>query len=89
MNDTRMTDADVERIATEAARRAVRETFLALGVNAADPESVVEMQKDFAHIRDSRLAFVAMKTRAYMVATGTVVTGIIAAVWMALRGNGH
>lgn len=86
---TTLSTAEIEQIASEAARKAVRETFLALGVNATDSESIVEVQKDFAHVRESRLAFAAIKTRAYVVATGTVVTGIIAAIWMALRSNGH
>ena len=84
-----LTSSEIEELTNEVAKKAVRETFLALGVNASEPASILEMQRDFAHIRESRLAFAAMKTRAYLVVTETVVTGIITAIWMALRGNGH
>lgn len=84
-----LTSSEIEDLTNEVAKKAVRETFLALGVNASEPQSIIEMQRDFAHIRESRLAFAAMKTRAYLVVTGTVVTSILTAIWLAVRGNGH
>lgn len=84
-----MAPPEIEYIATEAAKKAVRETLLMMGVDVADPKSLLELQKDHAYTRDSRLATAAIRTRAYLVVTGTVVTGILTAIYMALRGNGH
>lgn len=84
-----LTSSEIEHLASEAAHKAVRETLLMMGVDVTDPKSLIEVQKDFAHTRESRLAIATIKTRAYMVATGTVVAGILAAVWLALKGNGH
>lgn len=81
-----LNDAEIQDIATAAADAAVRKLLLTMGVDASDDKALLEMQKDFAHVRESRLAIAAMKTRAYVVATGVVVSGVIAAVWMALKG---
>ena len=46
----------IERIADRAAEEAIRRTFLALGVDVATPESVIQVQQDFRFIRDQRLS---------------------------------
>jgi hypothetical protein len=47
---------EVREIAEETARATVKEFFLALGVNADDPDAVIAVQKDFAHLRAWREA---------------------------------
>lgn len=83
-----LNSSEIQHIASETAKAAVRETLLAMGIDVSKPEAVQEMQKDMAHVRESRLAVAAIKTRAYMVITGTLITGVIAAIWVALRGAG-
>lgn len=84
-----LTSSEIEHIASEAAKKAVRELLLAMGADVSDPKEIRELQKDFAHTRESRLAIAAVKIKVVLVATGTVVTGIIAACWIALRGGSH
>ena len=83
-----LTSSEIEHIAMATAKAAVQETLLAMGVDVSKPEAIQAMQLDFAHVRESRLAIAAIKTRAMLVAVGIVTTGIIAAVWVAIRG-GH
>lgn len=82
-----MTEQDMERIAAKVAEQTIRKFLLALGVASSDEKAVIELQKDFAHIRESRLAYAAVRMRAAMVVTGVVVTGVIAAVVMFLSGR--
>lgn len=49
-----ISEADVVRIADVAAETAIRDLFLTIGVNVSTPESILELQKDFAHIRNRR-----------------------------------
>lgn len=84
-----LTSSEIEHLASEVAKKAIRELLLTLGVNASDPASALELQADFQHLRQSRLAVAAVKTRAMMVLTGTFVTGLIAAVWLAFSAKGH
>lgn len=83
-----LNSSEIQHLASETAKEAVRQTLLMMGVDVSKPESIQELQKDFAHIRESRLAIAAIRTKAYLVITGTVVTGIIGAVWLALSGRG-
>ena len=50
-----MTDnAELKALAKEAAREAVKEMFVAMGVNLEDSDAIIKMQKDFQHVRESR-----------------------------------
>ena len=83
-----MNPDEVKHIATEAAREAVQELLLAMGANAGSPDSMIELQKDFAHIRAWRQSVDTMRTKGLTVATGIIVAGLIGLIWMAVRG-GH
>lgn len=82
-----LTSSEIQHIANETARAAVRETLLTLGVNANDPDAVLKMQLDFAHLREWRETTNAIKARGWMVLTGMLVSGVVAAVWMAVKGH--
>lgn len=84
-----MTEQDIERVAARAAEETLRKFLLAIGVNVAEPSEALELQKDFAHVRESRLAVAAVKSKALMVAVGVVMTGIIGVLWMAVTGRAH
>lgn len=81
-----LSSSEIQHIASETAKAAVREMLLTLGVNANDPEAVVKMQQDFAYLRDWREASGTIKARGFAVMVGIVVSGIAAAVWAGLRG---
>lgn len=82
-----LSSSEIQQIASETAKAAVRETLLAMGIDVSTPEAIQEMQRDTMYTRESRLALAAIKTRAYLVVTGTVVAGIVTAVWMALKAH--
>jgi hypothetical protein len=83
-----LNSSEIQHIASETAKAAVRETLLTLGVNANDPEAVRKMQQDFAYLRDWREASGTIKARGMMVLISIVVSGIAAAIWTALSGKG-
>ena len=62
----------------------VHETFLGLGVDAADP---IEVQKDFQHLRDWRKTTDAVKTKGIMTVVGLLVAGLVGLVWVAFGGH--
>ena len=73
----------MEEIAELAAKKAVTDMFVRLGV---DPEDPLEAQKDFAHLRKWRKSVEAMSMKAMMTALVTLVTGLLAAVYVGVRG---
>lgn len=81
-----LTSSEIQQIASETARAAVREMLLTLGVNANDPEAIRKMQQDFAYLRDWREASGTIKARGLAVLVGVLVSGFAAAVWASLRG---
>jgi hypothetical protein len=84
-----MTDHDTKEVVKEA----VREFLLALGVNIHTPEAVIELQKDFHHVRHSRLTVGAVKkeigSKVISVLTGGAVTGAIAVIGFYFTTKGH
>lgn len=76
--------SDIRDIAEEVARATVKEFFLALGVNADDPEAVIAVQKDFAHLRAWREASDTVKRKGLGAAVTIVVTGLLGLIWLAV-----
>ena len=77
-----MTDAErIHEIAREVARETVkemwREMFKGLGVDTSDPEAVIKMQADFAHLRSWRESTDAVKRNSLKAAVTIVVTGAL------------
>ena len=66
---------EIKQIAEEAAKTAVRELLVAMGVDAQDPHSLIEMQKDFAHIRIWRESTETIKNHGLIAAVTFIVTG--------------
>ena len=60
----------------------VEETLTKIGIDHEDP---IEMQKDFQHLREWREAATAMKKKGMITAVGVIVTGVLAAIWLAIR----
>lgn len=76
-----MTEAEiialVERTASEAASKAVKETLVALGLNVNDP---FEVQADMQHLRAWRHSIGTVKKQGLLTAVGILVAGFIALV---------
>lgn len=80
-----MTESEVKRIAAEAARAAVEETFLRFGLSIDEP---LEVQRDFQHLRSWRSSVDTVKKQGLITAVGILTAGLIGLIWMAIRGNG-
>lgn len=82
-----MTEAEikalVDRSASEAAKHAVKEMLLTMGI---DTEDVLEVQRDMQHLRAWRQSIQTVKRQSLVVAVGIIVTGAIGALWLALKG---
>jgi hypothetical protein len=71
--------------ATAAAETAVRETFLALGIDISNPAAVVQAQLDFKSMRTSReLSDLIVKYGVGAIVT-TVAGGALAMAWLGLK----
>lgn len=79
-NETR---ALISEVADEAARRAINDVFVALGMDHQDP---IQMQKDMAWVRDTRVTMEKVGARATMTIVGVIVVGVCLAVWKAMGG---
>jgi hypothetical protein len=84
---TAIAESTMERIASETAKKTVHELFLALGVNVSTPDAVIELQKDFASLRENRLARLAIRSKAVMTIVSILVTGFITTLWLTLKGT--
>lgn len=83
-----LTSSEIEHIAAVSAEAAVRKVLLTMGVDTSDDKAMLEMQKDFAHVRTWRAATDTVKRQTLLTAIGIVVSGIAGALWMAF-GKGH
>lgn len=61
---------------------AVQDAFLKMGIDHNDP---LEMQKDFQHLREWRVAVAAMRTKGMLTIIGIVLAGAAAALWVGLK----
>ena len=82
-----MTQLEVSRIAREAARCAVQETFTALGVDMSKPPAMIEVQQDFAWLRNRRILESKIRFKAFIVLTTLIVGGVAAAGWAIITGR--
>lgn len=79
-----MTEAEIKKIASEAAKAAVEEMFVRYGLPPDDP---LEVQKDFSHLRSWREASETVKKQGLMTAVGIITAGILGLIYMAFRGG--
>lgn len=94
--------SQIEQIASEAARKAVKETLLTLGIDADNPiaaqkdmvilrevgELVMdsEFRKDMEHLRTWRLSVNSVKSKGLLTIVGLIVTGAIGLLVAGLKG---
>jgi hypothetical protein len=77
-----MTDDEVREIARTAAREAVREMMIAMGVDTSNPAAIIEMQKDFQSLRDWRQSMQAVRRHGLMTAIGVLTVGTLGLIYM-------
>jgi hypothetical protein len=77
-----MTDDEVREIARTAAREAVREMMIAMGVDTSNPAAIIEMQKDFQSLRDWRQSMQAVRRHGLMTAIGVLTVGTLGMIYM-------
>jgi len=82
-----MTEQEIKRIAREAAHYAVEETFTKLGVDMSGPDSIIEVQQDFAWLRGRRILERKIRVKAFLALITVVVIGIAAATWAVVTGR--
>jgi hypothetical protein len=79
-----MTDSETKRIASAAAKEALQEFMLMLGVDISTPSGIIDLQKDFHHVRNARTmvdeARDALRRKLFDVLTGGAVTGLVGAL---------
>lgn len=63
-------------------REAVHQTLIQMGVDTTSP---LEMQRDFQHLRDWRMAQEAIKRKGYLTMVSIFVTGITALLWIGFK----
>lgn len=95
-------NAEIQAIAEAAAKAAVEETLLSLGIDTRDPIQAQrdfmvlrevgrlvmdsEFRKDMEHLRNWRLAVKEVKTKGLITLVGILVTGAVALLVAGLKG---
>jgi len=75
-----MTEAEVKKVAEDAAEGALHKFMLLLGVDVSTPAAMIELQRDFTHLRQERLTFRNIRDKVWASLAGCVVTGVVSAV---------
>lgn len=73
-----MTRDELKALMSEA----VRDAFTKMGIDADEP---LEMQRDFQHLREWRLAVAAMRTKSVLVVLGVFISGALGALWLGFK----
>lgn len=79
-NVIQLTDGQLKMVVKDT----VTETLTMLGMEADDP---LEMQRDFQHLRGSRMAVAAVRKKSIVTLVGIVLAGACATLWMGLKGS--
>jgi hypothetical protein len=98
---TTLTRAEVEDIAEAAAKAAVRETLLLIGVDLSDPLATQrdfavmrevgrhamdsDFRKDLEFAREWRLGMQSLRSTGVRTAIGLLVTAIASAIWLGIH----
>lgn len=77
----RLTQDQVEQIASEAAEKALSQLLLTLGIDTSSPQGILDAQRDFQHVRNMRKSFETVKRQGLMSAIGFIMVGILALIW--------
>ena len=67
-------------------QEAVQDAFTRMGMDVLDP---LEMQRDFQHLRDWRLAVTSVQSKGILTLMTLLITGIVAALWVGFKAAIH
>lgn len=67
---------------SELMKETVNETLIKIGVEANHP---LEMQKDFAHLRDVRESTEAIKRKGLLIAVGILTSACLGVAWVGIK----
>lgn len=70
-----------------ATGKAVKQIFMALGVDVTDAEDIRNLQADFQHLRAWRESTQTVKRQGLIVLVGLVVAGLAGLVWAAIKAH--
>lgn len=73
-----MTKEELKALMSEA----VRDAFTKMGIDADDP---LEMQRDFQHLREWRVAVASVRTKSTLTLFGIFISGAIGAAWLGFK----
>ncbi len=73
-----MTKQEIRKIVSDT----VRETLIELGIAHDDP---LEMQRDFQHLREWRLATAMIRRKGILTVLGLIIAGAAAALWIGFK----
>lgn len=76
-----MNDFEVERCAQLAAKKAITEWLLMLGVDASSPQEILSIQRDFATLRAIRQNGELISKRAITGLVGAAITALLGMIW--------
>jgi hypothetical protein len=82
---TAANDAHLEEIAKTAAREAVHETLLMLGIDASSPGAIERAQRDFLFLRDLRSGTDAVKRKTLLWFVGVLLTTVAAYIALGFK----
>jgi len=63
-------------------QQAVTDAMVKLGMDIEDP---LEMQRDFQHLRDWRLAVKSAQSKGFLTVIGLLTAGFFAAMWIGIK----
>lgn len=82
-----MTEAEIKRVASEAARASVEEMFLRFGIEANNADDIKALQRDFAHLRGWRESTDTIKRQGMVTIVIVLTTGVLGLIWAAVTGK--
>lgn len=82
-----LNEEEIRAIAREAAKAAVKETFLVLGVDMNDPKDVIALHKRLAFLQSFEATVSAAARHSVLALSALVVLGIAALIWQRISGG--
>lgn len=76
-----MTEAEIRRIVRES----VHETLTTLGLDANAPEAILDLQRDFAFLRRTRMGGEELARKTRLAAMGLALSGLAYLLWEGAR----
>ena len=84
-----MTEAEIKRVAEDAATEALRKFMVLIGVDVSTHASMIELQRDFTHLRAERTTVGKIRDKIYATVAGSAATGVVAAIGFYVTRGSH